>query len=192
MVKGKCVIFSAPSGAGKTTLVKHLLAQNIGLEFSISACTRAARGSEKDGIDYHFLSIDTFKQKIDSKEFVEWEEVYKDHFYGTLKSEIESIWKKGKTVIFDVDVVGGLNLKKYFGNNALAIFVMPPDLPTLEKRLNNRGTDSSERIANRMSKAKEELLSAQHFDHIILNDNLEKSKEEAFQLVNNFINTPAK
>lgn len=188
MVKGKCIIFSAPSGAGKTTLVKHLLEQDLGLSFSISACTRALRGTEKDGEDYYFLSIENFKEKIEADAFIEWEEVYQDHFYGTLKNEIERIWEKDKSVIFDVDVVGGLNLKKYFGDAALAIFVMPPDLPTLEARLHNRGTDSKERIANRMNKAKKEMLDADQFDHIILNNDLEKSKKEAFQLIDNFLN----
>jgi len=187
MVKGKCIIFSAPSGAGKTTLVKHLLSQNLGLEFSISACTREKRGKERNGVDYYFLSIDEFRNKIQENAFVEWEEVYADHFYGTLKSEIERIWKEGKTVIFDVDVVGGLNLKKYFGKSALAIFVMPPDLKTLEERLRSRGTDSEERIQNRLAKSKQELITADQFDHIILNDDLEKSKKEASQLVENFL-----
>ncbi|MEQ8910387.1 MAG: guanylate kinase [Vicingaceae bacterium] len=187
MVKGKCVIFSAPSGSGKTTLVRHLLEQDLGLEFSISACTRAPRGEEKDGKDYYFLSLDEFKNRIEKEDFVEWEEVYSDHFYGTLKAEIERIWKNGKTVIFDVDVVGGLNLKKYFGKQALAIFVMPPDIPTLEKRLRGRGTDEEERIQKRLSKAKQELIVADQFDHIILNDDLEVAKQEAEKLVKQFI-----
>ncbi len=187
MVKGKCIIFSAPSGAGKTTLVRHLLDQNLGLEFSISACTREKRGQEKNGVDYYFLSIDEFRNKIKSGAFIEWEEVYKDHFYGTLKSEIERIWKNDQTVIFDVDVIGGLNLKKYFGEAALSIFVMPPDMKTLENRLRNRGTDSEERIQNRLAKSKQELITADQFDRIILNDDLTRSKKEAFQLVKNFI-----
>ncbi|MEX2379655.1 MAG: guanylate kinase, partial [Vicingaceae bacterium] len=157
------------------------------LEFSISACTREKRGQEKNGVDYYFLSIDEFRNKIKSDEFIEWEEVYKDHLYGTLKSEIERIWEKGQTVIFDVDVVGGLNLKKYFGDAALSVFVMPPDLKTLEERLRNRGTDSEERIQNRLAKSKQELITADQFDHIILNDDLKRAKEEATQLVKNFI-----
>lgn len=187
MVKGKCIIFSAPSGAGKTTLVKHLLEQNLDLSFSISACTREKRGEEKEGKDYYFLSIEEFRNKIKADEFIEWEEVYKDHFYGTLKSEIDRIWQADQTVIFDVDVVGGLNLKKYFGEAALSIFVMPPDMKSLEERLRNRGTDSEERILNRLAKSKQELITADQFDHIIINDNLAKAKEEAKQLVSNFI-----
>jgi guanylate kinase len=184
---GKCVILSAPSGAGKTTLVKDLLEQGLKLEFSISACTRKARGDEVDGKDYYFLSIEEFKKKIEERAFIEWEEVYKDHFYGTLKEEIHRIWKKGHHVIFDVDVMGGLNLKNFFGNKALAIFIMPPDLPTLEKRLRERGTDDEDRIRLRMEKAKEELITADRFDHIILNKDLHKSREEARILVKNFL-----
>jgi guanylate kinase len=187
MVNGKCIIFSAPSGSGKTTLVHHLLAQKLGLEFSISACTRAPRENEQNGKDYHFLSVDEFKNRIQEGAFVEWEEVYTDQFYGTLKSEIERIWKKGKTVIFDVDVVGGLNLKKYFGDRALAIYVMPPDLPTLEKRLRGRGTDDEARIQKRLQKAKQELLTADQFDHIIMNDVLTTAKQEALNLVKPFV-----
>lgn len=187
MVKGKCIIFSAPSGSGKTTLVHHLLSLELGLAFSISACTRAPRGEEKDGEDYYFLDLEEFKKRIQADAFVEWEEVYQDHFYGTLKSEVERIWKIGKTVIFDVDVVGGLNLKKYFKEQALAIFVMPPDLPTLEKRLRGRGTDSEDRIQKRLEKAKQELAVAEQFDRVILNDELSKAKQEAEHLVNSFI-----
>lgn len=184
---GKCIIFSAPSGAGKTTLVKHLLAQSMGLKFSISACTRSIRGDEVDGKDYHFLDIATFKEKIKADEFIEWEEVYKDHFYGTLKSEIERIWAKGEHVIFDVDVVGGINLKKYFGDKALSIFVMPPSMKDLENRLRGRGTDSEDRIKNRLAKAKQELIVADQFDKVILNNDLETAKNEAFQMVSNFL-----
>lgn len=184
---GKCIIFSAPSGSGKTTLVHHLLEQDLGLEFSISACTRSPRGKEVDGKDYYFLSIQDFKQKIQEDAFVEWEEVYTDHFYGTLKSEIERIWAHGKAVIFDVDVIGGLNLKKYFNKQALAIFVMPPDLPTLEKRLRSRGTDEEDRIQKRLAKSKQELVVADQFDHIILNDSLEKAKQEAKTVVSSFL-----
>jgi guanylate kinase len=187
MVEGKCIIFSAPSGAGKTTLVHHLLKQELGLEFSISACTREKRGKEKDGVDYYFLGIEDFKKKLQADEFIEWEEVYKDHFYGTLKSEIDRIWKQDNTVIFDVDVVGGINLKKYFGEQALSIFVMPPSLQDLAKRLANRGTDSADRIQNRLAKAKQELIVADQFDHIILNDDLEAAKQEAEKLVKQFI-----
>ena len=187
MQEGKCIILSAPSGAGKTTLVQHLLANIPELSFSISACTRDPRGDEKDGVDYYFLKAVEFKKRIEANEFVEWEEVYKDNFYGTLKSEVNRIWEKEKQLIFDVDVVGGLNLKKYFGEKALAIFVMPPDLPSLEKRLRARGTDSEERIAHRLQKAKQELITADQFDHIILNDDLNKAKQEVLELVEKFL-----
>lgn len=189
MVEGKCIIFSAPSGSGKTTLVRNLLLQDLDLEFSISACSRAARGEEKNGEDYYFLSIDEFKDHIQKNDFIEWEEVYPDHFYGTLKSEIHRIWEKEKSVIFDVDVVGGLNLKKYFGNAAIAIFVMPPNMKTLEERLRGRKTDSEERIIKRLEKAKEELKTADQFDCIILNDNLNSAKEESYHLVKKFLET---
>lgn len=184
---GKCVIFSAPSGAGKTTIVQHLLKQNLGLEFSISACTRESRGAEVDGKDYYFLSIEAFQEKVKKDEFIEWEEVYTDHCYGTLKEEINRIWAAGKHVIFDVDVVGGLNLKKYFGENALALFVMPPSMAALESRLKGRGTDAEDRILKRLEKAKLELLTADQFDKIILNEDLEIAKQEAVNLVSNFL-----
>ncbi len=186
---GKCVIFSAPSGAGKTTIVKALLQRKLKLEFSISAATREKRGKEINGIDYHFLSAYEFKNKIKSNEFIEWEEVYKDHFYGTLESEIERIWKSGKNVIFDVDVVGGLNLKRHFGEKAISIFVMPPSLKALEERLKNRNTDTEERILNRLDKAKTELITADQFDYVILNDELEKAVEGAFFIINKFLNS---
>ena len=140
--KGKCVIFSAPSGAGKTTIVHYLLKQNLGLEFSVSACSRDPRSNEVDGRDYHFLGLEGFKEKIEQDAFVEWEEVYTDNFYGTLKSEIERIWSHGKTVIFDVDVIGGLNIKRIFGEQALAIFVQPPSYDELEARLRKRSTET--------------------------------------------------
>lgn len=184
---GKCIIFSAPSGAGKTTIVHHLLNQNIGLEFSISACTREKRGQEEHGKDYYFLSIEEFQDKVKQDAFIEWEEVYTDHCYGTLKDEIKRIWDDGKHVIFDVDVVGGINLKKYFGKDALSIFVMPPSMTELEKRLRGRGTDSEDRILNRLQKAKQELITADQFDKIILNNDLEVAKSEAVNLVRNFI-----
>lgn len=184
---GKCIIFSAPSGAGKTTLVKHLLENIPELSFSISACTRNTRGNEIHGKDYYFLELKEFKEKIDEGAFVEWEEVYVDHYYGTLKSEIERIWKNGKTVIFDVDVVGGLNLKSYFGKNALAVFVMPPDLATLEKRLRGRATDNEDKIEQRLLKAEKELKASKKFDVVLTNDDLELAKKESYQLVREFI-----
>ena len=185
---GKLIIFSAPSGAGKTTIVRHLLKVFPELEFSISACSRAMRKNETQGVDYYFLSVEDFKQKIENDEFVEWEEVYPNNFYGTLKSEIVRIWKKGKLVIFDIDVHGSLNLKKQFGDNSLAIFVMPPSIQHLEERLKSRETETPENIAKRVNKAELELQTATQFDKIILNDNLEHAFEEAEKLVGEFIN----
>lgn len=184
---GKCVIFSAPSGAGKTTIVHHLLEQNLGLEFSVSACSRDPRGAEVDGKDYYFLGIEGFKQKIADGAFAEWEEVYPDNFYGTLKSELERIWSHGKTVIFDVDVIGGLNLKKYVGEQALAVFVQPPSYEVLEQRLTNRSTESEEKINMRLAKAMQELSEADKFDYILLNDDLEKACAEARTVVERFL-----
>ena len=185
--KGKCVIFSAPSGAGKTTIVHHLLGQNIGLEFSVSACSREPRPNEVNGKDYYFLGVEGFKQKIDEDAFVEWEEVYTDNFYGTLRSEVERIWKNGKAVIFDVDVIGGLNLKKIFGENALAVFVEPPSVNELEKRLRGRSTETEEKIAQRLAKAREEISYSEQFDVILINDDLEKACDQAEMLVKNFL-----
>lgn len=185
--KGKCVIFSAPSGAGKTTIVHHLLDKDSGLEFSVSACSREPRPNEVDGIDYHFLGVDKFKEKIKEGAFVEWEEVYSNNFYGTLYDEIERIWNEGKTVIFDVDVIGGLNLKRKFQEQALAIFVQPPSYTELERRLRSRSTETESKINQRMEKAKKELKFAPEFDHIIVNDELEAAIAEAEQLVREFL-----
>jgi guanylate kinase len=187
MQEGKCIIFSAPSGAGKTTIVKRLLEDLHVLRFSVSACTREKRVGEKDGKDYYFLSINDFKNKINREEFIEWEEVYTDHYYGTLKKEIERIWNDGHHVIFDVDVVGGLNLKKYFGDKALSIFVMPPSIEELEARLRGRATETEDRLAKRIGKAQEELNTADQFDVILLNDHLEDACSKAKQLVRDFI-----
>ena len=183
----KCIIFSAPSGAGKTTIVRRLLAEGLPLEFSISAATRDKRGTEENGKDYYFLSVADFKKKIDEDEFIEWEEVYEEHFYGTLKSEIERIWESGKAGIVDVDVVGGINLKKHFRENALSIFVMPPSMKALEERLKGRGTDSPARIQKRLEKAKQELITADQFDYVVLNDELEKAVGAANLIVKKFL-----
>lgn len=187
-MEGKLIIFSAPSGAGKTTIVHHLLKVFPDLEFSVSACSREMRKGEAYGVDYYFLSVEEFKDKIERGEFVEWEEVYKDNFYGTLRSEVERIWKKGKHVIFDVDVIGGINLKKQFGSNALSVFVMPPSIEHLENRLKSRETETPESIARRMGKAEQELKTANQFDKIILNDKLEHAFEEAERIVEDFLN----
>ncbi|NDE61163.1 MAG: guanylate kinase [Cyclobacteriaceae bacterium] len=185
---GKAIIFSAPSGSGKTTLVKHLLQHVPNLGFSISACTRDKRGRhEVHGRDYYFLSIEEFKKKIDEDAFVEWEEVYAGNFYGTLKEEIQRIWDQGKAVIFDVDVKGGLALKKYFGNQALAIFVKVPSLEVLAERLNDRGTESDESLSRRIYKAKFEMTFESQFDVSILNDDFERSAAETLQVVTQFL-----
>lgn len=184
---GKALIFSAPSGSGKTTIVKHLLNTNPDLGFSISASTRDKRGrTEQNGKDYYFLTPEDFKQKIDRDEFIEWEEVYAGNFYGTLKSEIERIWSEGRNVIFDVDVKGGLNLKKYFGDKALAIFVKVPSIEVLEARLNDRGTESPQSLSQRLFKAKFEMGFQNKFDVVLVNENLETSLREAQKLYDEF------
>ena len=189
MAKGKVIIFSAPSGSGKTTIVQHLVKRNPCLGFSISACTRDKRGrTEENGKDYYFLSPEEFKNKIDKDEFVEWEEVYPGNFYGTLKSEVQRIWDEGKHVVFDVDVKGGINLKKYFKERALAVFVKVPSLEILKHRLNDRKTDSESSISQRLFKAKFEMTFESEFDVTLLNEDLRESCEEAQRLVMNFIN----
>jgi guanylate kinase len=184
---GKLVIISAPSGAGKTTIVKHLLDSGLNLSFSVSATTRLIRGNEKDGEDYFFLTVQEFKKKIKNNEFVEWEEVYKDLFYGTLKCELERIWANGQYVLFDVDVRGGISLKNKFGTNAIAIFVMPPSVQELENRLVKRKTDTIDKIRIRVEKAKDELKLANQFDTLIVNHQLDKAKEEALKIVSSFL-----
>jgi len=184
---GKALIFSAPSGSGKTTIVKHLLKNNPTLGFSISASTRDRRGrTEKDGKDYYFLTPEEFKMKIDNNEFVEWEEVYAGNFYGTLKSEIERIWRANKDVIFDVDVQGGIKLKQYFGEKALSIFVKVRSLDVLKERLNSRGTETEESLSRRLYKAKFEMAFSDKFDKIIENDDLDRAVIEAQALYSKF------
>jgi guanylate kinase len=187
MHNGKLIIFSAPSGAGKTTIVQYLLKEFPQLGFSVSACNREKRNGEIDGVHYYFLSTEEFRKRVVNNEFAEWEEVYKDHFYGTLKSEIERIWQQGKHVIFDIDVVGGMNLKKQFGDKALAVFVMPPSIEDLELRLKTRETETPESIARRIAKAESELQTAELFDKSILNENLEAAFAEAKKVVGEFI-----
>lgn len=186
-MEGKLFIFSAPSGSGKTTIVRSLLEKDLGLEFSISATSRPKRENEIHEKDYYFLSIDDFKEKIVKDEFVEWEEVYENRFYGTLKTELERIWSKGKHVIFDVDVIGGINIKKKYPDKALSIFVMPPSIDELENRLKLRSTDSKEDIETRIEKASKELTFVKDFDITIVNDNLNKAILEAENSVRNFI-----
>jgi len=186
-MEGKLVIISAPSGAGKTTIVKHLLESGLKLSFSVSATTRPIRGNETEGEDYFFLTVKEFKKKIKNNEFVEWEEVYKDMFYGTLKSELERIWAQGNHVLFDVDVNGGISLKNKFGTNSIAIFIMPPSVSELENRLVKRGTDTPEKIRLRVEKARDELKLANQFDTIIVNHQLDKAKEETLKIVASFL-----
>lgn len=187
-MQGKLIIFSAPSGAGKTTIVKHLLKRYPdNLSFSISASTREPRGDEEDGKDYYFMSKEDFLHRVAHQEFVEFEEVYSGTFYGTLNSEIERIWTSGKHVVFDLDVIGGLRLKKKFGDQALAIFVEPPSLDVLEKRLRGRGTDSEEKLKERIEKADKELIYAKDFDVILHNDSLKKACLEAEKLIEDFL-----
>lgn len=185
---GKLIVFSAPSGSGKTTIVQHLLQEeSLNLDFSISATSRDKRGQEIDGKDYHFISLQEFKNHIDQDDFVEWEEVYSNNFYGTLKSEVERIWAEGKHAIFDIDVVGGLRVKRKFPEQTLAVFVKTPSIEEMEKRLRARKTDSEEKIQERVAKAEREIKFAPDFDVILVNDNLETAKQEAVSIVKNFI-----
>ena len=188
--RGKLIIFSAPSGSGKSTIIQSLLNRDLNLSFSISATSRAPRGTEKNGVEYYFISPEEFRQRIANGEFLEYEEVYAGKFYGTLKSEVERILDNGRNVIFDVDVVGGLNIKKYYGDQALALFIQPPSIEELEKRLKHRATDAPEVIASRVAKAEYELSFAPRFDHIIVNDILEKAQEEAYQTIRQFLDKP--
>ena len=187
-MKGKLIVFSAPSGSGKTTIVRHLLQQDdLNLEFSISAATREPRGQEVDGKDYYFMSIEQFKKHIKAEDFIEWEEVYRDNFYGTLKSEVKRIWAKGKNVIFDIDVAGGLRIKSKFPQETLAVFVKPPSVDELKRRLKERSTESDDKINMRIAKAHVELATAPQFDKIIKNYDLDVAKAEAYELVKNFL-----
>lgn len=184
---GKVIIFSAPSGSGKSTIVNYLLSRGLGLEFSISATCRSPRGEERHGKEYYFFSTDEFRQKIDKDDFLEWEQVYPGCYYGTLKSELERIWAKGHTVVFDVDVVGGVNIKKIFGERALSIFVQAPSVEVLRQRLESRGTDSSEKIEERVAKAEYEMTFADKFDIVVVNDKLESALEQAEKAVRDFL-----
>ena len=185
--RGKAIIISAPSGAGKTTLVKRLLKTPLPLKFSISACSRNPRTNEKNGEDYYFLTTDEFKNQIQNNSFIEWEEVYKNHFYGTLKKEIDEIWKMEKHVIFDVDVFGGISLKKYFGKNAISIFIKPPSLKVLSQRLAKRNTENQASISGRIEKSKKEMNYINHFDRIIENDDLNDAAKKIIGVVEEFI-----
>ncbi len=186
--KGKLIVFSAPSGSGKTTLVHHLLNQEkLGLQFSISATSRPRRGQEIDGKDYYFISEEKFQEHIRNKDFLEWEEVYTNNFYGTLLSEVDRIWRNGKVAIFDIDVVGGLRIKEKFPDNTLAVFVQPPSVEVMESRLRNRKTDSEEKIKERLAKAGKEMEFSRKFDYVLVNDDLEAAKKEAEKIVVEFI-----
>ena len=187
-MSGKLIIFSAPSGAGKSTIVQYLLTKNLHLEFSVSATSRAPRGVEKDGEHYYFLTPEKFRESIDNNEFIEFEEVYKDLYYGTLRSEVERITSKGNNIIFDVDVVGGCNIKKFYGERALSVFIQPPSVEELRKRLVGRGTDAPEVIESRVAKAEYELGFAPKFDTVIVNDDLETAKAEALKVISQFLN----
>jgi len=185
---GKLIIFSAPSGSGKSTIINYLLSQNLNLQFSISATSRLPRGEEKHGVEYYFHTPDEFRTKIANEEFLEYEEVYRDKFYGTLKKEVQRILDNGGNVNFDVDVVGGCNIKKYYGDRALSIFVEPPSIEELRARLEKRGTDSPEIIDARVEKAEHEIRFASQFDVVIHNDNLEDAKNKALKVVTDFLN----
>ena len=184
---GKLIVISAPSGAGKTSIVHFLLKQIEVLSFSVSACSRARRKNETDGIDYHFLAVEEFQQKIKKGDFLEWEEVYKNQYYGTLKSELKRIWREGKTIIFDVDVVGGVNIKKQYSSECLSIFIMPPSLAVLEERLQKRGSESADSLQKRVTKAKGEIARSGEFDKVILNDDFAIACRETMEVIQKFI-----
>lgn len=186
-MNGKLIIFSAPSGSGKSTIINYLLAQNLNLFFSISATSRPPRGNEKDGVEYFFLSPEEFRRRIDNNEFLEYEEVYKDRYYGTLKAQVEKQLEAGQNVVFDVDVVGGCNIKKFYGDRALSVFIQPPSVEELRHRLVGRATDSAEVIESRIAKAEFELTYATKFDRIIINDDLETAQKEALAVIKAFL-----
>ncbi len=188
-MKGRLIIFSAPSGSGKSTIVQYLMKEHpeLNLAFSISCTSRAPRGTEKNGVEYFFLTPEEFKEKISKDEFLEYEEVYQDRFYGTLKSQVENQADKGENVVFDVDVKGGCNIKKFYGDRALSIFVQPPSIEELRRRLNGRGTDAPEVIEQRLAKASYELTFASKFDHVVVNDDLEKAEAETLKLIEEFL-----
>lgn len=187
-MKGKIIIFSAPSGSGKSTIINFLMQQNLNLAFSISATSRPPRGTEQHGVEYFFLTPEDFRQRIANGEFLEYEEVYKDRFYGTLKEQVEKQLEKGQNVVLDVDVKGGCNIKNYYGNRALSIFIQPPSIEALRQRLNGRGTDSPEVIEDRIARAEYELGFADKFDTVVVNDDLEKAQQEALQILKKFLN----
>ena len=188
MATGKLIIFSAPSGSGKSTIINYLMTQNLNLAFSISATSRPPRGTEQHGVEYYFLSAEEFKQRIANDEFLEYEEVYADRFYGTLKAPIEKQLAEGYNVVFDVDVVGGCNIKKYYGERALSVFIQPPSIEELRKRLVDRATDAPEVIESRIAKAEFELGFAEKFDVVVINDDLEKAQADALKTIQNFLN----
>ena len=185
---GKLIIFSAPSGSGKSTIINHLLQQDLNLAFSISATSRPPRGTERDGVEYFFLTPDEFRERIARDEFLEYEEVYPGRFYGTLKSQVEKQLDAGQNVVFDVDVVGGCNIKKYYGERALSVFIQPPSVEELRRRLVGRGTDAPEVIEDRVAKAEYELGFAPQFDVVVVNDNLEEAQQRAYDVIRNFLN----
>ena len=187
-MKGKVIIFSAPSGSGKSTIINYLMQQNLNMAFSISATSRPPRGTEQHGVEYFFLTPEDFRQRIANGEFLEYEEVYKDRFYGTLKEQVEKQLENGQNVVLDVDVKGGCNIKNYYGNRALSIFIQPPSIEALRQRLNGRGTDSPEVIEDRIARAEYELGFADKFDTIVVNDNLEQAQQEALQILKKFLN----
>ncbi len=186
-MRGKLIIFCAPSGTGKSTIINYLMGLELNLHFSISTTTRAPRGEEKDGVEYFFISPEEFRSHIQNDDFVEYEEVYTDRFYGTLKSQVESQLEAGQNVVFDVDVNGGMRIKKHYGNQALSIFIMPPSIQTLRNRLENRGTDAPEVIDQRIARAEYEISQADNFDCQVVNDDLETAKKQVFEIINKFL-----